>query len=759
MYRGGGPGGGGQGQIMRGRMESASNDSLSSAGVVVGGNPLKNGSGGSSIHSNSNGSLSRYDSVSGGVGIGRADSHTSSSHDNKTNNSSSSNNNITSSRNTTTTNIGNSGSGSNTPTSNNNNHHHNTHHLTSTQHGHNSSTTSSTAHHNPGHHQQQHQGSHEDILDVGESFNPFFNMGLISDLSSPVSQSDDVDDFLRAELNFTGHHPHQHHPGPVVGMPPLNFLPPTAVSSTSSADQATAVMMNHHQNMLRGMGSLPGNGGVGDRNTATGASSTSSRNSSSIASIQGDGASANGNSNNNNSNNNSNIGGNNSGPGGGDNKSKAKIGSGDLLTMLQNQRSSNPKNNSFGKKGTKSANTVFQKQEKFTVMVEAPTSIAQRLEEDTLTYLNKNQNYTINFEANMNAIFSEKRKGQNATAADLYLAKSVIHLIFHHEKEQQNERENWRYWRSQQTKANCRAFVVDRKASTGMIDYEELAFNCVSFVWDTRDGAKVPISLNCLSTDFSAQKGVRGIPLRLQVDTYDDLDSGYYEAIPVHRCFSQVKVFRDKGAERKNKDEAKTAEKRIIKLLKHHEMKFGDTQGFKSPFCAPSAWTKMTGTTPLGIKPDLLDSYLNEEMEDEDAIVGEMFNIKQEDEQLKSFSQIISETGEELENLDMELQQKSRKGGRRARSVLTIYVRTEEEKVYNPIHLHELTVEDLKIRIGAKYEIAPGMIKSVLKRTKKGITVRLDDKVVELFGDEDDFIVSLEFDNQEGTCTLSLSSN
>ena len=49
--------------------------------------------------------------------------------------------------------------------------------------------------------------------------------------------------------------------------------------------------------------------------------------------------------------------------------------------------------------------------------------------------------------------------------------------------------------------------------------------------------------MNCLSTDFSAQKGVAGIPLHFLVDTYEDLDPS---AEPVHRAVCKIKVFRDK---------------------------------------------------------------------------------------------------------------------------------------------------------------------------------------------------------------------
>ena len=52
------------------------------------------------------------------------------------------------------------------------------------------------------------------------------------------------------------------------------------------------------------------------------------------------------------------------------------------------------------------------------------------------------------------------------------------------------------------------------------------------------------LRINCLSTEFSSQKGVKGYPLHMVVDTYENLDSDTAE--PVHRAYCKVKVFRDK---------------------------------------------------------------------------------------------------------------------------------------------------------------------------------------------------------------------
>ena len=91
--------------------------------------------------------------------------------------------------------------------------------------------------------------------------------------------------------------------------------------------------------------------------------------------------------------------------------------------------------------------------------------------------------------------------------------------------------------------------------------------------------AKVNLAVQCLSTDFSTQKGVKGLPLHVQIDTFDDPRADIMDR-PTHRGYcqvdnnkvavvsvlltlgSQVKIFCDKGAERKLRDEERRAAKR-----------------------------------------------------------------------------------------------------------------------------------------------------------------------------------------------------
>ncbi|KAL0165707.1 hypothetical protein M9458_037551, partial [Cirrhinus mrigala] len=51
------------------------------------------------------------------------------------------------------------------------------------------------------------------------------------------------------------------------------------------------------------------------------------------------------------------------------------------------------------------------------------------------------------------------------------------------------------------------------------------------------------ITVNCLSTDFSSQKGVKGLPLMIQIDTYSYNNRSNK---PLHRAYCQIKVFCDK---------------------------------------------------------------------------------------------------------------------------------------------------------------------------------------------------------------------
>lgn len=120
---------------------------------------------------------------------------------------------------------------------------------------------------------------------------------------------------------------------------------------------------------------------------------------------------------------------------------------------------------------------------------------------------------------------------------------------------------NFFFFHSRQHSVKQRILDADTKNSTGIINsIEEVTHNSIAFYWNPLEQpAKINIAVQCLSTDFSNQKGVKGLPLHLQIDTFDEFREG---ALPVNRGYCQVKVFCDKGAERKTRDEERRANKR-----------------------------------------------------------------------------------------------------------------------------------------------------------------------------------------------------
>lgn len=70
-------------------------------------------------------------------------------------------------------------------------------------------------------------------------------------------------------------------------------------------------------------------------------------------------------------------------------------------------------------------------------------------------------------------------------------------------------------------------------------------FNCClhHILKSNLSGTQIFITVNCLSTDFSSQKGVKGLPLMIQIDTYSYNNRSNK---PIHRAYCQIKVFCDK---------------------------------------------------------------------------------------------------------------------------------------------------------------------------------------------------------------------
>ncbi|KAI7869362.1 CP2 transcription factor-domain-containing protein [Spinellus fusiger] len=178
----------------------------------------------------------------------------------------------------------------------------------------------------------------------------------------------------------------------------------------------------------------------------------------------------------------------------------------------------------------------------------SPTAAAQKLEESPLTYLNKGQYYTMTLK-------------DTDTSHPEQVVKSTIVIMFNDESHFKVANNYWRFWLSQQKNAKtARAIDIDNGRSAGVLNTECSLFDRITFEWNTKKGAMISIRFSCLSTDFSRIKGVKGIPLRLQMSTCV-AEENYTE-----KSYCRIKLFRDKGAERKNKDDARHIERQLEKL-------------------------------------------------------------------------------------------------------------------------------------------------------------------------------------------------
>nr|XP_015213300.1 PREDICTED: grainyhead-like protein 2 homolog [Lepisosteus oculatus] len=191
----------------------------------------------------------------------------------------------------------------------------------------------------------------------------------------------------------------------------------------------------------------------------------------------------------------------------------------------------------------------------FQYTLEATKSLRQRQGEGPMTYLNKGQFYAVTL---------SETGANKCLRHPISKVRSVIMVVFSEDKNRDEQLKYWKYWHSRQHTAKQRVLdIADYKESFNTIgNIEEIAYNAVSFTWDVNEEAKIFITVNCLSTDFSSQKGVKGLPLMIQIDTYSYNNRSNK---PIHRAFSQIKVFCDKGAERKIRDEERKQNRKKTK--------------------------------------------------------------------------------------------------------------------------------------------------------------------------------------------------
>ncbi|KAM5263933.1 grainyhead-like protein 1 homolog [Ctenodactylus gundi] len=365
----------------------------------------------------------------------------------------------------------------------------------------------------------------------------------------------------------------------------------------------------------------------------------------------------------------------------------------------------------------------------FEYTLEASKSLRQKPGDSTMTYLNKGQFYPVTL---------KEVSSSEGVHHPISKVRSVIMVVFAEDKSREDQLRHWKYWHSRQHTAKQRCIdIADYKESFNTIsNIEEIAYNAISFTWDINDEAKVFISVNCLSTDFSSQKGVKGLPLNIQIDTYSYNNRSNK---PVHRAYCQIKVFCDKGAERKIRDEERKQSKRKVSdvkvpLLPSH--KRVDITVFK-PFLD-------LDTQPVLFIPDV--HFAN----------------------LQRGAHVLSITSEELEGEGSTLKRgpygteddfivppPAKLGRAEEPKRVLLYVRKESEEVFDALMLKTPSLKGLMEAISDKYDIPHDKIGKIFKKCKKGILVNMDDNIVKHYSNEDTF--QLRIDEAGGSYKLTLT--
>ncbi|XP_062981225.1 grainyhead-like protein 1 homolog isoform X3 [Elgaria multicarinata webbii] len=364
----------------------------------------------------------------------------------------------------------------------------------------------------------------------------------------------------------------------------------------------------------------------------------------------------------------------------------------------------------------------------FEYTLEASKSLRQKPGDNTMTYLNKGQFYPITL---------KEISGGEGIHQTISKVRSVIMVVFAEDKTREDQLRHWKYWHSRQHTAKQRCIdIADYKESFNTIsNIEEIAYNAISFTWDINDEAKVFIAVNCLSTDFSSQKGVKGLPLNLQIDTYSYNNRSNK---PVHRAYCQIKVFCDKGAERKIRDEERKQSKRKVPdvkvpMLPSH--KRTDITIFK-PFMD-------LDTQPVLFIPDVHYSNIQRGAHvfplASDELEGEGSTMKR--------GPFINEDDFAASPIKLPRIEEPKK--------VLLYVRKESEEVFDALMLKIPSLKGLMEAISDKYDVPLDKIGKVFKKCKKGILVNMDDNIVKHYSNEDTF--QLQIEEAAGSYKLTLT--
>ncbi|XP_077415411.1 grainyhead-like protein 3 homolog isoform X1 [Vanacampus margaritifer] len=368
----------------------------------------------------------------------------------------------------------------------------------------------------------------------------------------------------------------------------------------------------------------------------------------------------------------------------------------------------------------------------------APSASAYKSSELPMVYLNKGQFYPITLQG-----------VDSSTLVTSTKVKTVVMAVFENDKTPEMQLRFWNHWHARQPTVKQRVIdIADYKeVFTGISNIEEVAFNALSFIWNPHEEAKVFIGINSLSTDFSSQKGVKGLPLNLQIDTYD-FSSGSNQLI--HRATCQVKIFCDKGAERKMRDEDRKRSKRrggktnndanaksLVSSSMGSDCTFFHTMDdhitqpvLFIPEAHLSSLQRMA--TPMDENERTSLKRLYSDREQSSSPPGKQAR-RDDSQRSKSFFGGHGDTSEILKCFLF---------GFPSKKVL-LYVRRAAEEVFDALMLNTPTLSGLREAISEKYGMQEETIGKIYKKCKRGIYVNMDDIIIKHYTNQSAFLIEI----------------
>ncbi|XP_073326544.1 transcription factor CP2 isoform X1 [Pagrus major] len=428
----------------------------------------------------------------------------------------------------------------------------------------------------------------------------------------------------------------------------------------------------------------------------------------------------------------------------------------------------------------------------------AATSPAVKLHDETLTYLNQGQSYEIRM--------LDNRKIGELPEITGKMVKSIIRVVFHDRRLQYTEHQQLEGWRW--NRPGDRILDLDIPMSVGIIDprANPTQLNTVEFLWDPSKRTSVFIQVHCISTEFTMRKhgGEKGVPFRIQIDTFKANESEEYTE-HLHSASCQVKVFKPKGADRKQKTDREKMEKRAPQEKEKYQPSYETTilteccpwpevtyvsnspspgfnsthnsfpvaEGNGSPNHQPPEPVVQVSEGPVLV---LSSQNLLPTATPQDAQQWLLIN------RFSPYCRLFTNfSGADLLKLTREdviqicgpadgIRLFNALKGRIVRPRLTIYVCQESQQtreqqvkhengdaaantffVYHAIYLEELTSAELTEKIAQLFNISPRQINQIFKQGPTGIHVLVSDEMIQNFQDEVCFVLdTMKDDTNDG---------